>query len=171
MKKDNIPINSISYIEILKNKPSEIAHWSPQIVLVPVTGPNLVSIIWGDQWAISDALFFSISVYLIELINTRKMEGLENAVVLALVVFLFALEIFFYSHRSLIYQFLCLTQLLFLCPFHPRFPSSADVHCPVSPLSELEQLLRVSGLCLVPAPCLILCLLAAVLPLPCLCLF
>ena len=62
MKKDNIPINSISYIEILKNKPSEIAHWSPQIVLVPVTGPNLVSIIWGDQWAISEALFFSISV-------------------------------------------------------------------------------------------------------------
>lgn len=92
------------------------------------------------------------------------MEGLENAVVLAL-------RYSFIHSRSLIYQFLCLTQLLFLCPFRPCFPSSADVHCPVSPLSELEQLLRVSGLCLFPAPRLILCLLAAVLPLPCLCLF
>ena len=44
------------------DKASEIAHWSPQIILTrlgPVTG---ISIIWGDQWAISDALFFNISL-------------------------------------------------------------------------------------------------------------
>ena len=44
------------------DKASEIAHWSPQIILTrlgPVTG---ISIIWGDQWAISDTLFFNISL-------------------------------------------------------------------------------------------------------------
>ena len=34
-------INSISYREILKNKASEIAHLSPQIILIHVAGTNL----------------------------------------------------------------------------------------------------------------------------------
>ena len=83
--------------------------------------------------------------------NTREMEGLENAVVLACVVFLFALEVFFYSQQIPHTLVLLSNPTPIPVSSSSSFPPSAAFRCPVLPFTELEQPRGVSRL--VPLPC------------------